>query len=68
MDRFSTHVSVFALASAIAVLSLPRANPAPPTAIALTRPDFSAAGIDPMPVGTAGQIKRMRRARAERKA
>ena len=66
MDRLSTHVSVFALASAIAVLSLPRTSPAPPTAIALTRPDFSGSGIDPMPVGTARQMKRMRRVRAER--
>ncbi|MBE7181659.1 MAG: hypothetical protein INR71_10720 [Terriglobus roseus] len=32
------------------------------------KPDFSSAGVDPMPVGTAKQVARAKRVRGDRKA
>ena len=69
MHRISTGFSMIALAAAMGCLSLPpQSGESHPADVATHRPDFSSAGIDPMPVGTAKQISRMKRARGERKA
>ena len=68
MHRISTGFSMVALVAALGCLSLPRGGEPAAVQVAANKPDFSAAGIDPMPVGTAKQVTRMKRARAERKA
>lgn len=66
MRRFSTGLSIMALMAALGCQSLPRRGEAV-LQLSGHKPDFAASGIDAMPVGTARQITRMKRARAERK-
>lgn len=68
MHRISTGLSMVALMAALGCLSLPRGGEAQAEQVAARKPDFSSVAIDPMPVGTAKQMTRNRRARAERKA
>jgi hypothetical protein len=57
---------MMALMAALGCQSLPRRGEAV-LQVSGHKPDFAVSGIDPMPVGTAGQVTRMKRARAERK-
>lgn len=68
MHRTSTAISMIALMATLGCLSLPRSGELAQTRVAAHRPDFSASGIDPMPVGTAKQMARIKRNRIERKA
>ena len=67
MHRISTGLSVVALLAGLGCLSLPRGGEPASMQVAY-KPDFATSSIDPMPVGTAKQLTRMKRARAERKA
>jgi hypothetical protein len=68
MRRFSTGLSMVALAATMSCLLLPHSSDSVSTHVATYKPRFSASGIDPMPVGTAKQMARIKRNRAERKA
>ncbi len=68
MHRISTVLSAVALMAALGCLSLPRGVETSAIQTAGHKPDFKASGIDPMPVGTAKQMARIKRAKAERKA
>ena len=57
-----------ALMAALGCLALVRGIEPASTQLEAYKRDFSAAGIDPMPVGTAKQMARLKRARAVRKA
>ena len=67
MHRISTGFSMVALIAALGCLSLPRGGDVAPAQVVAYKPDFSASGIDPIPVGTAKQMARIKRARAVRK-
>ena len=66
MHRISTGLSAIALMAALGCLSLPRGIQASATQIAGHKPNFADSGIDPMPVGTAREMARTKRARFER--
>ena len=68
MRRVSTGLSMIALMALMACFYLPRSGEPAQTHVAVHKPDFSASGIDPMPVGTAKQMARIKRNRTERKA
>lgn len=68
MRRVSTVLTIFALTGTVVGIVLPRAEVPAPIAAVSHKPDFSAAGIDPMPVGSAKQVARAKRIRASRKA
>ena len=59
---------MIALMALMACFYLPRSVEPAQTRVAAHKPDFSASGIDPMPVGTAKQMARIKRNRTERKA
>ena len=68
MHRTSTAISMIALMATLGCLSLPHSGRTAAIQVAANKPDFSASGVDLMPVGTSKQVTRMKRARAERKA
>lgn len=71
MDRISTGISIATVGALFSGLILFQgAPPASNTSatLAVHKPEFSASGIDPMPVGTAKQLARLKRTRAVRKA
>lgn len=68
MHRISTGVSMIALMATLGCLSLPHEGRTAAMQVAANKPDFSASGIDSMPVGTSKQVARMKRVRAERRA
>ena len=59
---------MIALMAALGCLSLPHGDRTAAMQVAANKPDFSASGIDPMPVATSKQVVRMKKVRAERRA
>lgn len=68
MNKISTAISMIALMATLGCLSLPPGGRTAAVQVAANKAEFSASGIDPMPVGTSKQVVRMKRARAERRA
>lgn len=68
VSRISAGLTFVTLAAAAGSAVVPRVGPPAAVQVALHRPDFSAAGVDPMPVGTARQVARMKRVRISPKA
>ena len=67
MRRVTTVLTLFALTATVVGAVLPRAGAPASIAVVAHKPDFSATGIDPMPVGTAKQVARAKRMKAVRK-
>ena len=67
MHKISTFISAIAVIAALGCLSLPRGVEASATQMAGHRLDFATSGVDPMPVGTAKQMARIKRAKLERR-
>ena len=68
MRRASLGLTMFALTAAVGCALLPRAGVPRPTETAARNADLSSAGIDFMPVGTAKQVARAKRVRANHRA
>ena len=68
VSRIIAGLTFVTLAASTGWAVVPHGGPPAAEQVALHRPDFSASGVDPMPVGTAKQVVRMKRARSMPKA
>ncbi len=68
MRRVSTGLSIVVIAASFACFFLPSGNSTAAADAGAHKPDFYSAGVDMMPVGTAKQVAKLKRARASRKA
>lgn len=67
MRRISTGLTMFALTAGMGCALLPRDSIPASVEVASHKPDFSSVAVDLMPVGTAKQMARAKRIRANRK-